>query len=406
MSDLKQTTVTGDLPSHLAWAEGMRCRLPQAVLTETGLNRYLRPDGKLALPSDLGSVRNIAVDALRLRVAFTPRAPVSSRLPISYRRVPGVLRSILARCLGRHRRRLLDRSTFFPAWPLDLSTDFLADLSSGAPGPFAGSRTPVVLTHDLDSPEGMTNLVGSFLDVEESVGARSTSFVVPCDWPIDHGLLEEIAARGHELGIHGYDHANRTAFLPPVPQRHRLAAAAGLIERYGMTGYRAPSLCRTPSLLRSLSGIYRYDSSIPTSGGLFPVPGNGCASARPFVVEGIAELPLSLPRDGSLRFLGYSPEEIFTLWKDCARQIAASGGVVVLLTHCERRFSGNAEMLEVYQRFLDYIVESPQFTWSTPDEVLDRVFVSNASDRSRTAASGRARTCVSAEDPACLTGAC
>ena len=42
------------------------------------------------------------------------------------------------------------------------------------------------------------------------------------------------------------------------------------------------------------------------------------------------------------------------LWIECADLIARSGGVVVLLTHCERRFSGDAGMLDAYRRFLEY----------------------------------------------------
>src|SRR5207245_10001194 len=157
--------------------------------------------------------------------------------------------------------------------------------------------TPVVLTHDIDSPEGLRNLVAQFLPLEEAVGARATSYSVPCGWPIDHELSDAIVARGHGVGVHGYDHSNTTPFAGDEERRRRLDAARPFVERYGVTGYRAPSLLRTRALLRDLGARYQYDSSIPTSGGLFPVPNNGCATARPFVVEGIVELPVTLPRD-------------------------------------------------------------------------------------------------------------
>jgi hypothetical protein len=102
------------------------------------------------------------------------------------------------------------------------------------------------------------------------------------------------------------------------------------------------------------------------------VPDTGCATARPFRVEGVWELPLSMPRDGSLRFLGYRPEEILEVWSSCARRIADSGGVVVLLTHCERSFSGNSTMLEIYRRFCEQVATDHHFTWSSPGEVLER----------------------------------
>jgi hypothetical protein len=284
--------------------------------------------------------------------------------------MPPRARALAASILGRWHCRRSDRWAAFPRWPIDLSADFLADLVSGRPSPFAVSRTPVLLTHDLDSPGGLARLVDSFLPLEEAVGARSTSYVVPCAWPIDHRLLGEVVRRGHGLGVHGCDHSNRTAFADRPERRRRREAAGPLLGRYAVRGYRAPSLLRTRALLRDLADYYAYDSSIPTTGGLFPVPNNGCASARPFWVEGLIEIPLSLPRDGMLRFLGYTAPEIADLWIACAELIAVSGGVVVLLTHCEARFSGNAAMLAAYRLFLDYVADSAHFAWGTPDDVL------------------------------------
>jgi peptidoglycan/xylan/chitin deacetylase (PgdA/CDA1 family) len=206
-----------------------------------------------------------------------------------------------------------------------------------------------------------------FTPLEEAVGARSTSYIVPCAWRLDHARVGEVVARGHHVGVHGYDHSNTTPFAGDDERRRRLDAARPFADRYGVTGYRAPSLLRTRALLRDLRARYQYDSSIPTSGGLFPVPNNGCATARPFVVEGIVELPLTLPRDGSLRFLGYSPDEIARMWIECADLAARSGGVVVLLTHCERRFSGRSGMLDAYRRFLEHVRERPdRFAFSMP----------------------------------------
>ena len=70
--------------------------------------------------------------------------------------------------------------------------------------------------------------------------------------------------------MHGYDHSNLTLFAGSEERRRRVTAARPLIEQYGIIGYRAPSLLRTPELLEELATLYRYDSSIPTSGGLFP----------------------------------------------------------------------------------------------------------------------------------------
>lgn len=57
------------------------------------------------------------------------------------------------------------------------------------------------------------------------------------------------------------------------------------------------------------------------------------------------------------------------MWERTAGEIAAANGVVVLLVHCERRFSGNAPMLEAYRRFLEFVGGSQRFDWSTAASV-------------------------------------
>jgi peptidoglycan/xylan/chitin deacetylase (PgdA/CDA1 family) len=256
------------------------------------------------------------IEALRALAAFTDKRPTSAKLPFSYTKVPPFVRQSLARLIGRLQRARQPRWARYPGWPVDLSVDALADLS-GVPS-IKFSVTPVMVSHDIDSPEGLANLVKDFLPLEERVGCRSANYVVPCAWPIDHGLLGETYRRGHEIGVHGYDHSNLTPFAAPVDRTRRLEEGHRVAERYGGIGYRAPSLVRTRELIEGLKRHYKYDSSIPTSGGPFPVPNNGCASARPWRFGDMWELPLTMPRDGSLRFLGYSPEEILAMWIHCA----------------------------------------------------------------------------------------
>ncbi len=359
--------------ARAVWAEGLRVSLPAPLLDRTGWRRALGSDGTLDIPAGPAPISAADVADLRERHAFTERPPMSARLPVNYRIAPGWMRAAIAAGMGRWSRRHVARWAQFPGWPIDLSTDVLDDLrdAPGAAGP-APRPAPVVVTHDIDSAQGLKNLVEQFLPLEEAVGARSTNFIVPCAWHLDHGLIAEVVSRGHEVGVHGYDHANSTPFAPAAERTRRLDAARSFAERYGASGYRAPSLLRTRGLLRDLGSRYRYDSSIPTAGGLFPTANNGCATARPFLVEDVIELPVTLPRDGSLRFLGYSPGDILDIWVECAGLVARSRGVIVLLTHCERRFSGHPRMLNAYREFLETIRARPdRFTFSRPGAVLD-----------------------------------
>jgi peptidoglycan/xylan/chitin deacetylase (PgdA/CDA1 family) len=368
---LARIRIETDLP-RLAWADGLAVSAPRPLAALLGAS-----SGRARLPAAMASDGAIAAaardaaTALRERAAYTPTPPASSRTPVSYRRVPGVARMLIAHAIGRVQRARAHRWASFPGWPLDLSVDAWSDLAAATPSlakRFGG--TPILLTHDIDSPEGLEKLEALFLPVEERHGARSCNFVVPCAWPVDAGILAAVRARGHEIGVHGFDHANRTAFAPDAERRARLDAGERFAERWGAAGYRAPSLLRTPALLADLSGRFRFDSSIPTSGGPFPVPNNGSATARPYRMGGLWELPLSLPRDGSLRFLGHGPAEIADLWLRCADRIARADGLVCLLTHCETSFSGNPAMLAAYERTLAALAADPRFRFMTPSALV------------------------------------
>lgn len=342
---------------NLLWSESRSFFLPDELVLLLKEHDHLTHDNKLVIPSDEIPLAIEYIKELRLRGAYCKTRPISSKLPFNSQLIPPWVRTIYARLLGRISRKKVLSSELFPQWPVDLSVDFIEDLGT----PSAKSRKPYIsLTHDIDSLEGLRNLVKYFLPIEEAAGFHSTNFIVPCGWKLDKGLIDEIIARGHEIGIHGYNHGTLTPFLSKPEQELRLKLGLQQFEGIGINGYRAPALIRTQSLLESVSDIFDYDSSIPTSGGAFPELGGGCATARPFKIAGISEIPLSMPRDGSLLFLGYSQDEILTIWKECFSYIAASNGVIVLLTHCENRYSGNAMMLDIYKRFIAYCKDNSQ----------------------------------------------
>lgn len=353
------------LPPSASWADGLEVTLP------TNLARRIA-SGEAQASGDLGRSEAVGAAALRDRRAYLTSPPASGRLPISYRSVPGPIRRMIVNAIGRVQSRREASWAAFPSWPLDLSADFYADISS-TPTICCDPPTPVLLTHDIDSPEGLDNLVQLFLPIEEQAGACSANFIVPCAWPVDEGLVRETLRRGHEIGVHGFDHSNRTAFASSTDRRERLAAGCRFATRFDARGYRAPSLVRSRELLADLDGLYIYDSSIPTSGGPFPVGNNGCASARPWRIGGVWELPLSLPRDGSLRFLGHGPDEIASMWLKGADRICRAKGVVNLLTHCEFGFSGNKPMLAAYSRFLMTIAADARFAFVLPRQLVARL---------------------------------
>ncbi len=367
----------------LRWMEGQTFCWPDKLIQELILaegtpvagveykNRHVnlkRPSRKGLLPID----RYIAT--LRGHGLYTDTPPASSLMPFSYQRVPQVVRWVTASLVTRFNHWRMRGQLSFPRWPLDLSVDALSDLSSCLDSRHLPrqnqSKSTVVLTHDIDNPESLRNMP-QFLAVEESFGLRSTNFIVPLGWPLDHAIIERAVSEGHEIGLHGYNHDNRTPFLPYPAIERRFEECLPFVERYRVKGYRAPSLLRTQDLFRCLKQYGLYDATVPTVGGPYSTKPNGCASARPFYQEGLWELPLSLPTDANLIFMGFKPESILRLWIDTTRAIHHSGGTVVLLTHCEGVYSGNPEMLRIYTEFLTFLKSSGLFEIKTAREVKE-----------------------------------
>jgi polysaccharide deacetylase family protein (PEP-CTERM system associated) len=80
------------------------------------------------------------------------------------------------------------------------------------------------------------------LDLLDELGVTATCFVVGRVADALPRLVRELAARGHEIATHGYDHV-RMQFLSPAAFREDLKRAAGALE--GLTGrpvrgFRAP----------------------------------------------------------------------------------------------------------------------------------------------------------------------
>jgi peptidoglycan/xylan/chitin deacetylase (PgdA/CDA1 family) len=78
---------------------------------------------------------------------------------------------------------------------------------------------------DGPDPEGTSGI----LDALDEFDARATFFVLISRARRAPGLAREIVARGHELGLHGYDHA-RLSSLPPDAIAPRLRKAKLWLE--------------------------------------------------------------------------------------------------------------------------------------------------------------------------------
>ena len=162
----------------------------------------------------------------------------------------------------------------------------------------------------------------------ERMRVRATFFIE--GWNGEHHpeAVREIAARGHELGMHGWLHEDWKT-LPPETERalagratEALARAAGVAPQ----GFRAPGGARTAQtepILRELG--YRYDASL----------GDGMRPAR--LPAGLVQLPFVWPCVDGFYYLTRDPPAdpavVRDAWLDALTRTVARGGLFVTICH-------------------------------------------------------------------------
>jgi peptidoglycan/xylan/chitin deacetylase (PgdA/CDA1 family) len=138
-------------------------------------------------------------------------------------------------------------------------------------------------TWDAETPLGrdpsVTQALPWLLDALDHSGLRATFFVEAINCELNPGALRMISARGHELGVHGWEH-EAWGGLDPVTERELLERATGAFAALGLTarGFRPPGgelTSRTLALLRELGFAWcspAQDGPPEVSDGLVIVP--------------------------------------------------------------------------------------------------------------------------------------
>jgi polysaccharide deacetylase family protein (PEP-CTERM system associated) len=150
----------------------------------------------------------------------------------------------------------------------------------------------------------------SVLSLLDECDTRATFFVVGEVLRDNPGLVEKIAAAGHEIACHGMDHTNlwhldAQSFARDLHSFQRLLS--DVLPGYVPLGFRAPMFSldrRTAWALRVLKDAgYRYDSSVfPAQTGYYgvgyaPLAPYSASLADPGIVDGdggLLEVPLTV----------------------------------------------------------------------------------------------------------------
>ena len=283
-----------------------------------------------------------------------------SMLPGSYRNVP---RSIRDRVF-RSSQRLFEVPEY-RLGPIEcLRTIFLASIVTVSERPIArlgfwrrGKTYALSLTHDVETRAGLEKGAKTILEVERELGVRSTWNLQSDGYPLDRTVMASLAEWG-EVGSHDTVHDGRLAFLEFDEKVERLKKCREKLELAGDTrvrGFRAPLLQHSRELLSAACKAgYEFDSSVPSWEFLSPtsLKPHGVGTVFPFYVNGILEIPVSLPQDHQLlRVKGLGPRETVDYLLRSGRRVRSLGGPCVVLVHPDYEF-GSEENVADYQRLV------------------------------------------------------
>jgi peptidoglycan/xylan/chitin deacetylase (PgdA/CDA1 family) len=329
-------------------------------------------DGSVFLPFDPNEVihnywseryREFSERALFARLRSLARESYYRVRPI----LPHKARLRMRRSFSRYQAR-----TRFPGWPVETALHdvyrFLLDLLTQiAPAPIpmiapwpGGSSWALVLTHDVEGALGYRNL-RRLLEIEIACGYRSSwNFVPRNGYDVDTSLVEELHARGFEIGVHGLYHDGRD--VDPATFPERLPQMRAYAERWDARGFRSPATLRSWELIPRLG--FEFDSSYSDTAPFEPQPG-GCCTWLPYMIENVVELPITLPQDHTLfEVLQQSDERA---WLDKTNFLREQGGMALILTHPD--YIGNSSLLNAYTRFLEAFADDNTAWKAVPGQV-------------------------------------
>ena len=337
---------------------------PAADLPGAALVWADTPDGRVPLVSVDAGRGHIRYDWTRWRRYVLGEAyrtltrPLYTRLPFHYHRVPGAIRRLAAQALlARHSPTAHDGAAF-PGFPIEQGFELLAHVwmrVDGRQAPVAPAGE-LILTHDIDTRAGLA-WVKPTAEIELAHGWRSIWHVVG-QGDHDHALLDWLTARGCAIGLHGYNHDNRLAFLPADAIRRRLDACQTLVARYAIRSFRSPSWFRSVTLFRVLRDYGMVDYSRLDTDRSCPGGVGGCLWTKRFELDGLTHVPTTVPFEDPL-YWGRTPEQLVDFWRPKLAWLRACGGNIVVNTHPEPQFSGNARMLRAYDQLLDALADTP-----------------------------------------------
>lgn len=221
-------------------------------------------------------------------------------------------------------------------WPNGYSSafSFTIDVDAESPQIWRSRATGIKGLNQLEQRRyGLREGIFNLLDLLDRYGVRGTCFVPGYEATTRPWLLETLATRGHEVGLHGWYH-EMVADLTNERFREVLEKAITLFQSILGTkpaGFRSPSWEMTSESLGVLADLgLLYDSSLS-------------GYDHPYEIGGMAEIPIQWPLDDAVffRFVGggvdhWQPSSTAAQcedWVNFGTSICQYGGVAVSTMH-------------------------------------------------------------------------
>lgn len=271
--------------------------------------------------------------------------------------LPWRLRIGLRRMLAR---RLRGASAH--VWPID---PVAARQPDGWPGWPAGKKFAVVLTHDVEGPDGLLRC-RELAECERQLGFRSSfNFVPEGSYRLDPELRGWLTQNGFEVGVHDLEHDGHLFDSQAVFDRK-----AGRINQYlrawEAQGFRAGFMLRNLDWLHQLDIAYDcstfdtdpFEPQPESAGTIFPfwVPPPDPGIAGRGAGRGYVELPYTLPQDSTLYVL--HQESSNAIWREKLAWVAGHGGMALVNVHPDYlgfRGRGPGAQHTVLEHYLDLL---------------------------------------------------
>lgn len=265
-------------------------------------------------------------------------------------------------------------------WPIDPIAARAPKGWSGWPGE---KKFALVLTHDVETKEGLENLP-ALLDVEAELGLHSSVNLIPeAGYRVSSAFLERLRAREVEVGLHGLKHDGKLYRSRRVFEERR-DRINEYIKEWKSSGFRSPLMQNNLEWIAELD--VEYDMSTFDTDPFEPQP-LGTRTIFPFWVprkasdgayvpgNGYVELSYTLPQDSTLYLL--LGQEDSSSWIQKLDWIAQSGGMALLNTHPDYVSFGDSDHTRSsypasrYREFLRYVIETygDDVWYAKPNEV-------------------------------------